>query len=75
MRFVGYGKGVREVMQSPEMAAMINKIAAQKVAEAGDGFVASGRQGKNRYRSIIYADTWSAKHREHRDNILVRVLG
>lgn len=74
MKFVGNGRGVIQVMQSPEMARKIDQVAAQKVGAAGDGFVASGRVGKTRYRSIIYADSWSAKNREHRDNVLIRVL-
>ncbi|CQD04169.1 hypothetical protein [Corynebacterium striatum] len=42
---------------------------------AGDGFVLSTQQGKSRFRGIVYADTWSAKRREARENVLVRVLG
>ncbi|WP_306592887.1 hypothetical protein [Corynebacterium striatum] len=42
---------------------------------AGDGFVLSTRQGKSRFRGIVYADTWSAKRREARENVLLRVLG
>ena len=44
-------------------------------AAAGDGFVASYMQGKSRFGGIVYADTWSAKHRDRRENVLVRVLG
>ena len=67
-----------------EMEALVRGAPVQKLvrehgdrlaAAAGDGFVASYMQGKSRFGGIVYADTWSAKHRDRRENVLVRVLG
>ena len=57
------------------LKALLKDPAEQIAAAAGDGFVSSYKMGKTRHRCIIYADTWSAKRREARDNILTRALG
>lgn len=67
--------GLREVLASAPVASLVSDHAERVAAECGDGFVASQRMGKTRQRAIIYADTWSAKHREARENVMVRVLG
>ena len=54
---------------------LVREHGERLAAAAGDGFVASYMQGKSRFGGIVYADTWSAKHRDRRDNVLVRVLG
>ncbi|MDK8794238.1 hypothetical protein QP968_00730 [Corynebacterium sp. MSK041] len=69
-----YG-GYRELLSSGPMASLVAKHAEAVAAACGDGFVASQRMGRTRQRAIVYADTWSAKHRDHRDNVMVRVLG
>ncbi|MCQ4611888.1 hypothetical protein [Corynebacterium sp. CCUG 51687] len=45
------------------------------VAQAGDGFETNTQLGKVRQRAIVYPETWSAIHRNRRENTLVRVLG
>lgn len=67
--------GLREVLASGEAAALVDSHAQRLASAAGDGFVASQRMGRNRQRAIVYPDTWSAKHRNARENTLVRVLG
>lgn len=67
--------GLREVLASPEVASVVSAHANRLASAAGDGFVASTRMGRSRQRAIVYADTFSAKRREARDNVLVRVLG
>lgn len=74
-RYVPNGAGLREVLASSEAASLVDTHANRIAGAAGDGFVASQQMGRNRQRAIVYADTWSAKHREARDNVLVRVLG
>lgn len=68
-------EGLREILASQEVAALVSDHADRIAAECGDGFVASQRMGKTRQRAIVYADTWSAKHRDARENVMVRVLG
>lgn len=67
--------GLREVLASPQAASLVSDHAERIAAECGDGFVASQRMGRVRQRAIVYADTWSAKHRDARENVMVRVLG
>lgn len=48
---------------------------AQKVKEAaGDGFGESVHKGKNRARASVITESWSARRRQGRDNILQRAL-
>lgn len=75
VRYVPNGVGLREVLASPQAAALVSDHAERIAAQCGDGFVASQQMGRTRQRAIVYADTWSAKHRDHRDNVMVRVLG
>lgn len=74
-RYVPNGAGLREVLASPQTAALVSTHAERIAAQCGDGFVASQRMGRTRQRAIVYPDTWSAKHRDHRQNVMVRVLG
>lgn len=67
--------GLKELLASPIAQTLVNEQANRIESAAGDGFVASQRQGKNRYRAIVYADTWSARRRNARDNTLLRALG
>lgn len=75
VRYVPNGAGLREVLASPEVASLVSDHAERIAAECGDGFVASQRMGKTRQRAIVYPDTWSSKHRDARENVMVRVLG
>lgn len=75
MRYKPNRKGLREVLASTEVASLVSTHAEAFAAKCGDGFVASQRMGKSRQRAIVYADTWSAKHRDHRNNVMVGVLG
>lgn len=68
-------KGLEELARGPAAQGLVHEHGERLTSTAGDGFVASYQQGKSRYRGIIYADTWSAKHRNARENTLVRVLG
>lgn len=75
MRYVSNRAGLREVLASPQAAALVSDHAERIAAQCGDGFVVSQQMGKVRQRAIVYADTWSAKHRDARENVMVRVLG
>lgn len=75
VRYVPNEARLREVLASPEAASLVSDHAERIAAECGDGFVASQRMGKTRQRAIVYPDTWSAKHRDVRENVMVRVLG
>lgn len=74
-RYKSFPQAQEEIRRSAGAQSLVRQHAERLASAAGDGFVASYQQGKSRYRAIVYADTWSAKHREARGNILTRVLG
>lgn len=75
MRYKPNAEGLREVLASAEAAALVSDHAERIAGQCGDGFVASQQLGKVRQRAIVYPDTWSAKGRDRKHNVMVRVLG
>ena len=75
MRYETNFQGMEELARGSVAQGLVRQHGERFAAAAGDGFVASYMQGKSRFGGIVYADTWSAKHRDRRDNVLVRVLG
>ena len=75
MRYESNHAGMEELARGSVAQSLVRQHGERLAAAAGDGFVASYMQGKSRFGGIIYADTWSAKHRDRRNNVLVRVLG
>ena len=75
MEYRSNHKGIEELARGAVAQSLVRQHGERLAAAAGDGFVASYMQGKSRFGGIVYADTWSAKHRDRRDNVLVRVLG
>lgn len=67
--------GLEELARGPVAQQLVEEHGNRIVNAAGDGFVLSTQQGASRFRGIVYADSWSAKRRNARDNTLVRVLG
>lgn len=74
-RYESNKAGLEELARSSMAQGIVQTYAEQKASAAGDGFVASYKQGRQRFVAIVYADTFSAMRREARDNVLVRVLG
>ena len=75
MRYESNHAGMEELARGSVAQGLVKQHGVRLAAAAGDGFVASYMQGKSRFGGIVYADTWSAKHRDRRNNVLVRVLG
>ena len=69
-------KGVRELMQSQEMQAVLQEKASQITARCGDGYESDVMVGKNRANAMVRAATSKAK-RDNMDNntILKAVRG
>lgn len=67
--------GLREVLQGPGAQQLVQRYGSQVLSRLPDGYVASYRPGKARFRGILYANTMKAKRREARENNLVRALG
>jgi hypothetical protein len=74
-KYVPNKSALKALLKDPMTQGIVVDHAEQVAAAAGDGFVSSYQMGKTRHRCIIYADTWSAKRREARNNILTRALG
>lgn len=74
-KYVPNKSALKALLKDPMTQGIVVDHAERVAAAAGDGFVSSYKMGKTRHRCIIYADTWSAKRREARDNILTRALG
>lgn len=75
MRYKANRAGLRELLQGEVAQTLVTRHTDRLAEAAGDGFVGSTKQGKTRFRGIVFADTWSAKRREAKQNILLRVLG
>lgn len=75
VKYIPNRGAVRDLLYANRTQRLVRSHGDRLADSAGDGFVPSYMAGKSRYRGIVYADTWSAKHRDHRENILVRVLG
>lgn len=81
VKYVPNRAGVRELLRAPGVQSEVNRhasrIAQAASASAGTpgGYVVSSRQGRSRFRAIVYADTLKAKRREASGNHLLRSLG
>ena len=75
MEYRSNHKGMEELARGAVAQGLVREHGERLAAAAGDGFVASYMQGKSRFGGRVYADTWSANHRDRRDNVLVRELG
>lgn len=60
------------VRRAPAVISEVDRQATRVAAACGGGYVTSGQQGKTRYRSIVYPDTWRAKQDNWRNNTMVK---
>lgn len=67
-------KAAGEILKSPAVLADVRARADRVATAAGPGFEASSMIGRNRARASVRADTFSARVRNSRQNILIRAL-
>lgn len=67
-------KVLAQFAKSKETEALVYARAKKVAAAAGPGFTATSRIGKNRARASVKAETFSARVRNSRENILIRAL-
>lgn len=67
-------KFAAEMLKSPAVLADVRGRADRVCSAAGPGFEASSRVGRNRARASVRADSFSARVRNSRENILIRAL-
>lgn len=75
MKYIRYRKGLIEVLNMEGVAKLVEEHTSRIADAAGDGFVGDCGPGKTRYRGTVYPDTWSARRRNFRENILLKKLG
>lgn len=74
MRFVLDRRALEQIAKSPAAQAEVMRRAEKVGAAAGPGFEVSGRVGQKRARASVRADSFSARVRNSRENILLRAL-
>lgn len=66
--------GVRELLQSSEIQAIIKQHASAKASQAGSGYAYDVKVGKSRAYANIYAETEEAKKDNFANNTLEKVI-
>lgn len=66
--------GFDQVRRDPAVQQLVDEHASQIAARAGRGFAWSARQGKTRYRAIVFTDTPRAMVVNARDNTLMKAI-
>lgn len=67
--------GVRELLQSPEMEALLGSLAGAARSRLGDGYESDTYIGKNRVNASIRATTYKARKENLETNSLLKALG
>lgn len=66
--------GVRALLQSDEMQAVLNEKASQIRNRAGVGYQQDSYVGKNRANAMVWADTYQAKRDNMKNNTLLKAV-
>lgn len=74
-KFVLNRKGVRELMQSPEMLSTVTEYANQVKNRAGEGYEVTQYTGKTRVNASVHAETFEARKDNYENNTLLKALG
>ena len=67
--------GVRELLQSGEMAAIVTSLGSAVASRAGAGYEISTQTGKNRVSCRVTAATSEARKENLESNTLLKALG
>ncbi|HEM3702169.1 TPA: hypothetical protein U1D11_000639 [Streptococcus suis] len=74
MKFKLNRAGVRELLKSPEMQAVLTDKANGIRNRAGDGFATDIYVGKTRANAMVYADSFKAKRDNKKNNTLLKAV-
>ncbi|HFR3839589.1 TPA: hypothetical protein ACHWA0_001084 [Streptococcus suis] len=74
MRFKLNRAGVRELLKSPEMQAVLTDKANGIRNRAGDGYESDIFVGKTRANAMVYADSIKAKRDNKKYNTLLKAV-
>lgn len=67
-------RGFEEIRRSDEVMGLVSDLSDDILSRLPRGYTSSGRQGKSRYREIIFADSSYAFRDQLRHNSLQKVL-
>jgi hypothetical protein len=73
-KFVLNRAGVRQLMQSEEMQAILNEKAMKALNRLGGGYKSDIYVGKNRANAMVYADTYQAKRDNLKNNSILKAV-
>ncbi len=74
VKFVLNRAGVRQLMQSEEMQAILNEKATKALNRLGGGYKSDIYVGKNRANAMVYADTYQAKRDNLKNNSILKAV-
>ncbi|HEM5420073.1 TPA: hypothetical protein U1449_001552 [Streptococcus suis] len=74
MKFKLNRAGVRKLMKSPEMQAVLTEKANGIRNRAGTGYESDIFVGKTRANAMVYADSFQAKRDNKKKNTLLKVV-
>ncbi|MBY4977021.1 hypothetical protein [Streptococcus suis] len=74
MKFKLNRAGVRELMKSPEMQAVLTDKANGIRNRAGTGYESDIFVGKTRANAMVYADSYQAKRDNKKHNTLLKAV-
>lgn len=74
MKFKLNSAGVRELMKSPEMQAVLTDKANAIRNRAGNGYESDIYVGKTRANAMVYADSFQAKRDNKKHNTLLKAV-
>lgn len=66
--------GVRQMLRSPEMEALLKERAQNIVSGLGEGYDSTTYSGKNRANASIRATSWAAYRNELKNNTILKAL-
>lgn len=74
MQFKLNRAGVRQLMQSEEMQAVLKDKANESLNRLGAGYESDIYVGKNRANAMVYADSIRAKRENANDNTILKAV-
>jgi len=66
--------GVRDLLRSDEMQALLSEKASAIRNRCGDGFDQDIMVGKNRANAMVWADSFEAKRKNMRENTILKAV-
>lgn len=73
-KFVLNREGIKELMKSDAMQAILKDHATNIRSRCGDGYEQDERVGKNRANAMVYANAYQAKADNLRNNTILKAV-